>query len=350
MNAIRPSPSTRDRDRSRDARPAFTLVELLVVVAIIVLLIALLLPALSRVRNQAKTTKTASLLNAIDKGLESFRADIGEYPDSANPGGGSRFKRPDPIVGWPDPTGRGIPQDNLRITGAHWLARALVGHDYGGIDMQGKVLAQRLDDGESEAPHQIAYNNVTTERRSPYLDGENAVRDDDPTKFVNTALTPTSSFQPTRRLILYDESFGSPVLYYRATVQAQNPFCRTGFAYRRMGSKNGDLPGVYTHQDNSAITGDDQENKAGWDFADTRRGPAPPRLGPHNLFLFGVEHDSVTTLQSEASFVGFLRNPAASGAAFVPHNSQTFILLAAGPDGIFGTTDDIGNFPINRTP
>ncbi len=37
------------------------------------------------------------------------------------------------------------------------------------------------------------------------------------------------------------------------------------------------------------------------------------------------------------SFVGFLRNPAAPQDTIVPHNQDRFILLAAGPDGVFGT-------------
>jgi hypothetical protein len=31
-----------------------------------------------------------------------------------------------------------------------------------------------------------------------------------------------------------------------------------------------------------------------------------------------------------------------------PHNEQSFILLSAGPDGVFGNSDDIANFEINR--
>jgi len=38
----------------------------------------------------------------------------------------------------------------------------------------------------------------------------------------------------------------------------------------------------------------------------------------------------------------------ATPGIFMPHNAETFILLSAGPDGLFGTEDDIANFPTNK--
>jgi prepilin-type N-terminal cleavage/methylation domain-containing protein/prepilin-type processing-associated H-X9-DG protein len=54
---------------TRRASPAFTLIELLVVVAIIALLIAILLPSLSRAREQTKSVKCLSNLRSLGQGV-----------------------------------------------------------------------------------------------------------------------------------------------------------------------------------------------------------------------------------------------------------------------------------------
>lgn len=73
------------------SRPAFTLVELLVVVSIIALLISILLPSLRKAREQAKQTVCASHLHSFGRGFFAYAADQNDYlcsgsfdPDVAN--------------------------------------------------------------------------------------------------------------------------------------------------------------------------------------------------------------------------------------------------------------------------
>ena len=63
-------------------RAAFTLIELLTVMAIITLLIGILTPSLSAARNRATKTAIFAQLNAMSTGLEAFKNDQDEFPPS----------------------------------------------------------------------------------------------------------------------------------------------------------------------------------------------------------------------------------------------------------------------------
>ena len=65
--------------RSHQA-PAFTLMELLVVIAIIAILIGLLFPAFRAVQNQAKQTQAKNDLTQIVNAVNAFYTDYGRYP------------------------------------------------------------------------------------------------------------------------------------------------------------------------------------------------------------------------------------------------------------------------------
>lgn len=69
-----------NRQRNARACPAFTLVELLVVIGIIGVLAALLLPALTTARRQAAKTVAKSDIGNLSTAIAQFKADWGVYP------------------------------------------------------------------------------------------------------------------------------------------------------------------------------------------------------------------------------------------------------------------------------
>lgn len=81
--------TTRDQSRSLSAR-GFTLIELLVVVAIIAILAAILLPTLSRARQNAQKASGMNNLRQVGLAVVAYRADNGDWaPNNGTPGFGN---------------------------------------------------------------------------------------------------------------------------------------------------------------------------------------------------------------------------------------------------------------------
>jgi type II secretory pathway pseudopilin PulG len=274
-------------------RTGFTVVEVLAAVGIIALMIGLLIPALSMVRNTAKETKQKAQFATIELALTAFKNDYGDYP---------RSDWPLPPAPWSD------------YCGAQKLAEALVGWDLLGFHPKSDFRSNgRNDDGEFiyDANNPIFFD----QRRGPYLE----LATFDAFRLGNISILNPGLFFDTRPLapntfVLCDVfgekkimlsngktvRAGAPILYYRANTSAKT------------------IREIYNAQDNDVLIQIKQQT-------DNKEQPLSRPAGQFQYFY------------------DYIRDPKISARPW-PYRPDSYILISAGADGIYGTSDDIRNF------
>ncbi len=345
-------------------RSAFTLVELLVVVGIIGLLIAILLPSLSGARKSAKNGDTKTRLKAIGDGLEMFKNDVGEYPDSA--------KQLDPTDADYSATSAGEPpgytHNGTILYGAQALARALVGKDlFGYVD---SVRARKQDPSKNPSWYYNCTSGAASytspfPRTSPYFKDQDV--------FLRTNGITEGTFPPAHsaarnnmtQLVLKD-AFNHPVLYYRANplgAPDKKLLCDATADAAGIGGLPLYNPGThpyfpyYNLLDNDFFTGckmtdpdwtGTTSGEEGWDFGTQKhliRELGDPR-NPNDVNNPPADRTDRTFAQYivDPQSLNSVTNLPAEGNKLRPYNPNTYLLITAGSDGVFGTSDDIDNF------
>ena len=301
----------------------FTLVEMLTALAIIAVLVSLIIPALSLVHKSADMVRQKSQFHSIGIGLEAFRADFGDYPESND---------------------NGLEPDALlldRYFGAQKLAEAMIGQDGFGFHPRSEFRRDGLADwdgdgeyeygtGEDERVYHVGEDTDSEEadenlsaRKGPYLELEtgNAVRLEDLYRPPNQFIAPIYE-----EFVLADmfgvvrhrrtgRKTGMPILYYRADT------LNFGHDYPPP-PPPGD--NIYHFDDNQFIV----NMAVPWSTS--------PIYHPMNSLTGAIAGDP-------GIFYENTQNPNFDIPPR-PYRSDSFILLSAGPDGLYGTGDDVFNF------
>jgi len=308
-------------------RAAFTIVELLVVMSIIMILMGILLPAFNKAKQYARKVKQTAQFKSIDVGLELYRNEFEGYPDSDGETAGSYNNYP----------------------GAMKLAEAMMGQDLLGFHPNSRFSK----DGQNPAlpaPYNELYpRNPPTpytapqylenlrSRKGPYLQLENA----NPYSLLDLFGAGNygslgNEADPNGGIVLCDEykrirntttgkRVGSPILYYKADISST------------------------THDDTSATTAEQsiyyfRDNQElidlgiAWDIASS---------SVHPMASSGTTPDGFA-----AEWEIFYRMTKDEKVDVIPRPKMvdSYILISAGYDGLYGTRDDVFNFGEGQKP
>lgn len=356
-------PHTRRRCRRVTA---FSLVELLTVVFIISLLIGILIPSINAARTSAKKLVTKKTIDTITVGLELFKNDAGVDFRQTN-GYPPSFAHPK-LAGYPFNAFEGrfpfLPGDSASsplpvVYGAHWLPAMLMGADNLGYVKRSNV--PNKEDIRKEPwrwyradPFGQGAEGRILDRMDLYLNPDDVPtlptkkltgRPPQAVEEEGSSLFP--DWKTMSHLPVIVDKFDQPILYYVANThgQTQNMVegVRTEDGKYAGGAQQIGVP-YYFHQDNEGFTG--IEGTEGWDFGNPRKEHAIGTSGadlaaqavvdPDNRDTFAryiLDRKVATILMEERT------------APLRPVNADTFLLISAGPDGRYGTADDVSNLP-----
>ncbi len=287
--------------RTRHKKTAFTIVELLTVMSIIIILISLLLPSLNAIKRFSRTVLQKNQFRNIGSGLQIYESDFDEYPDSD-----------------------ADDADGVAYCGAMKLCEVMAGQDGLGFHLDSRLTISGLDSpgGTDLYPSALSppYSDAELENlrsRKEYLERKDtqicSLDDlyDTPTGFTYTSDVALlcDVFRSARNKDT-GRRMGMPVLYYRADASRMLHDANTPNI----------TDNIYNYEDNQ-------------DFL--KLGVPPSGSTAHPLY---------TGVGSVAGQVFYENTLDEDSPIPRPHNKDSYILISAGGDGIYGTIDDVYNF------
>jgi prepilin-type N-terminal cleavage/methylation domain-containing protein len=304
---------------------AFTLPELMTVMVIIAILVGILVPALSQVKKLAKETKEKAQIGSIEIGIELYKNDFGEYP---------------PSHGWKPPP---ADTNDYIYCGAQTLAEGMFGQDLLGFHpdsvyradgwkKNGTTSADDLYPAPFDPVGNPDHKKNLEARKGAYLDRTNI--DVFTPRQIFDRNTSAEFLEPdgyvicdvftavSRKITLPNGSIktckiGAPVLYFRANPSAEYTGLYTGVTVSEI-AKN-----IYNYMDNHWVM----------------------NLG---RITDGEYHKLIVDAGNNTTkpFYDYIRDPMILTLRR-PIRPDSFILISAGNDGLYGTRDDICNFEPN---
>jgi competence protein ComGC len=318
---------TEKRNIVKTRTSGLTMIEILVVVSIIALLVGLLLPAVHTVQKMAKETKQKAQFTSIELGLAAFKSDYGDYPPSS----------------WWNPAVAGGRQN---YCGAQKLSEAILGWDLLGFHPDSGWRGDGLDRAGGPLTYDPLKVNLPAisldKRKGRYVELEhaNAFQLGDSTPGARDGLFPDTSngsgteplaprtyvlcdvFTVNERKVLLNGgslaipgvaakmiSPGTPILYYKANMASKA--IDAGDPETRM----------YNMRDNWPLLS----------LGMLADGPKPTAMRRQHP-LADINY-----------FYEYIRDPKVQARPW-PYRPDSYLLISAGADGIFGTNDDIRNF------
>ena len=352
----------------RPAPRAFSLVELLTVIAIMVLLIAILVPAVNTVRITAREKTTLSTIGSLGTALETFRADQqvgGIYPPSA----------PDHMDGTQLTYSMRSPYQGLDGYSARYIRPAagagLLVWALAGADMLGTPGFRTFQDGSQywaddtfatengEGAYSLSSDTrePLRSRVAPFVDlskievtkwnselqvtGGNGSFELPIETEAADSLGIDAGMRERRLFPMFVDSFGGPMLYWRADP-AGRMVADNSPTDSEVSGTNRNLRGIYHFRDNASLVDPTADNAAVLRLTASNK--------KHRLaFEYAapvVPSDIQLNQPGTYNFAAYIRNKATE-AKVTPARADSFLLISAGADGIFGTGDDIANFDHN---
>jgi prepilin-type N-terminal cleavage/methylation domain-containing protein len=316
-----------DRHSQRFTRSGFTLVELMVVIGIIVVLVGILIPVVSRVRMSgyaANTQQEISVIeNAIARYYDDFHAYPGPFPNSqialGNVPGGAQVKDQN--------------QNTYPVTMSENCFLGLVG----------AITSTDAVTGPAVGTGPLSLNPLVPKRYAPYIDGvtfsSNSIASytadaqGNPLPLSTVGLAGAGMDSPVPEFM---DRFpiARPILYMRANVGATGVISKLGST----------MAGQYQYdlgQISAYTTGTTGSNNVVHPLSDLG---ANKYNTPYTLWPSGTPANSVDAIvyfTAESVVPTNLNDPNATGT---PRAKDGYILISAGPDGLYGTYDDICSF------